>query len=319
MSKNIKYKDCFAAEYKIIAVNQSNIENTEEINKIHARLTRDDTDYNEFYNNCLVSVNGYYHLLDTDGINGVMVLDAFRTLNVSRQNQMGILSFKQFGGIKRYPITDSMITSYLDDSPEVGTVRLNLPFDIASKSVIFCLGGYLRFVDNTNILQISDSVFKINFNNMPMLDIYYESKKYIDLSSLPLEYTIFNQDQISVNQLRSAENLKAYLKLSQSFIIVIDTPTIATTKQHVKKTGIPGMYIAYTKPELPLVVGNGRHAEYIARLEDGQYGINIYDNVVENRLYDTILRQSLTTTDGTKRPDSPGEIADCYLLNITSP
>lgn len=319
MANSIKYKDCFAAGYKVTPVNQSNTEFTDNINKIHVRLTRDDVDYKEFFDNCIVSINGFYHLLDTDYINGVLVLDAVKSLNISRQNQMGILSFKQLGGIQRHLITDEMMTTYLDDDLEVGNVRINIPFDITNKSIIFCLGGYLRYVDNSKIIQTSDNVFKINFNNMSMLDCYYESKKYIDLSSLPLEHSIFNQEHISLSQLISAENLRAYLKLSQSFIMVVNTPSISLETKHVRKTGLPGMYISYTKPELPLVVGNGRHAEYIARLEDGQYGINIYDNVIDNRLYDTVLRQSLTTTDGSRRPDWPGMYDDAYLLNIISP
>ena len=43
-------------------------------------------------NNALVSINGLYHTIYTDGVNGVQVKDAVKSLNISGQNQIGWLA-----------------------------------------------------------------------------------------------------------------------------------------------------------------------------------------------------------------------------------
>jgi hypothetical protein len=311
MTATVKNRDAFKAGYTITPVSNSNDSTAPDIFKHNIRLTRSNVSYSTLHRNCLVSVNGFYHITDTDNINGVMVFDAMKSLKHSKQNQIGITSFKDIAEISLHPFKREMLTLNND-----GTVRVNLPFDTTNKTVMFSIAGYLNYQNDLNFFMVGDNLFKLDFNNMSLLDRYFECKKYIDLSSLPLEFSPNNQNQISLEQLLSDENLIALMLLSQSFIVVLDTPSIVVNKQYVKKTGLPGMYIYYKEPIYPLVVGYGRHAEYWSFIEDGHYAVNVLDNVVENRIYTTTLINDLTSADNSRRPDSPDQYSDAYFIEI---
>jgi hypothetical protein len=129
-------------------------------------------------------------------------------------------------------------------------------------------------------------------------------------------FSPYNSEMVTIDQLVSDENIKSYLSLSQSFIIVLDTPNITLNRQYVKKTGMPGKYITYKEPLYPLVLGLGRHAEYWSIKEDGQYSLSVHDNIIENKQFDTLLTSSLTNTDNDRRPNTPTMLSDAYLLQI---
>lgn len=314
MTLSAKFKDAFMAGYTVTPVSQSNSSIASMTDKIHVRLERQNVDYLSFYNNALISVNGFYHICDTDGKVGLMVLDAMKSLNISKQNQIGIFSFKDICSLKTYPISKNNLVTNND-----GTVKIIIDKDIIDKTVILSIGGYLYFQDSLSFFSVNDNIFKIDFNQINLLDRFYESKKYIDLSKLPIDFAATNDQQISVNHLLADECLKEYMTLSQSFIIILDTPNIIINKKHVKKTGFPGMYISYSLPTLPLVTHFGKHNEYWYQKEDAHYAVNVYDNVVENKIFDTLLKNSLTTVSDQRRPDTPGSLSDAYFLEITKP
>jgi hypothetical protein len=312
MTISAKFKDAFMAGYTVTPVSQSNSSVASIADKTHVRLERNSVDYLNFYNHALVSVNGFYHICDTDGIKGLMVMDAVKSLNISKQNQIGIFSFKDICSLKTYPINkNNLITS------NNGTVKIVINKDINNKTVVLCIGGYLYFQDPLTFFNVNDNIFKIDFNQISLLDRYYESKKYIDLSKLPIDFAITNNQQISVSHLLADECLKEYMTLSQSFIIVLGTPKININKRHVKKTGFPGMYISYSLPNLPLVTNFGKHNEYWYQKEDDHYAINVYDNIVENRIFDTMLKEKQITVSDQRRPDIPGSLSQAYFLEIT--
>ncbi len=308
-----KFRDAFMAGYNATPVSQSNSASASVFDKIHVRLERQNTDYLNFYNNALISVNGYFHICDTDGENGLMVIDAVKSLNISRQNQMGIFSFKDLCSLKTYPINKTNITTNND-----GTLRLVVNKDLTNKTVLLSIGGYLHFQDSNTFYHVNDNIFKLDFNQMSLLDRFYESKRYIDLSKLPIDFANTNDEQIKLQYLLADECLKEYITLSQSFIIVLDTPSIIVKKKYnIKKTGLPGMYISYSLPELPLVTNLGKHNEYWYIKEDDYYSVNVYDNVIENRIYDTILKENLDNVSNQRRPDYPGFMSPAYFLEIT--
>lgn len=311
--QEVKYADAYLARYKVTPVTTVNTLSQDLTNTPNIRLTKNNLNYNVFNQNTLVTVCGFYHKAQTDGVNGVMVTDAMRTLAISRENKIGIVSFKELCTLSIVPITDNMLLTNNN-----GIVRLNTGIDTSNKTILLSIGGYLTFVNPLTFKETGIGLYSIDFNNISILDRYYESKNYIDLSSLPVSFSPNNNNAISLNQFMSDTNLRAYMKLSQSFIIVLNIPTITITKQHVKKTGMPGMYIAYTKPEYPLVTNLGRHNEYWHTAEDGQYSITVVDNIVENRIYNTTILNSLSVVGNNRRPGYQGQLSDAYLLRISN-
>jgi hypothetical protein len=313
--RTAQFKDAFKAGYAVTPVTPSNLESSaipaEE--KTCVRLTRQApvTSYLNFVEHCLVSVNGLYHLIDTDGVKGVLVNDAMKSLKRSGQNQIGIYSFNNVCAIKQVPLKNC-----LTEMIAPGQARLSLDEDLTGKSVFLVLGGYLYAFDHASFSQVSDSTFKINFNAMPLLDRYFESNKYLDLSSLPMSSTPANEAQISVADILSDAWLLAYMALSQSFFVILDTPELFLQKQFIKRSGLPEMYISFSAPIYPLVLELGRHPEYWSTLEDGQWSVTIYDNLVANRLYHTIKKGELTSADLANESSNAGRISSAYFLEI---
>lgn len=313
--RSAKYRDAFKAGYTVTPVTPANSASdaSPAENKTAVRLTRTSpaTNYREFVDHCLVSVNGFYHLADTDGVNGVVVLNAMRSAVKSRQNQLGLLSFSSVCALQCVPITAQMLTPGTR-----GQMYVTLPNDLTGKTALLVLGGYLHVADPVAFTRTSEQAFRIDFLSLPWPDRFYESRRYLDLSSLPLEGTNANESQVLAEDLFKPEVLSAYLRLSQTFVVLLDCPEIYTQQQYIKRTGLPGMYIAYSEPQGPLVMELGRHPEYWSVLEDGQYALSVQDNFVENRIYDTTQTARLASVDASRVPVSPAKISSAYLLEI---
>jgi hypothetical protein len=316
-TRTAKFKDAFKAGYKLTPVSRANLDNTNILDtlKTCVRLTRTlpTVDYTSFFNHCLVSVNGFYHLIDTDGTNGIVVVDAMKSLKRSNQNQIGVYSFSKVCALQAVPIVPSMI-----DHTNPGIAKITLPMSLTNKTVLMVIGGYLHFQDTTTFTQIGLSSFQVNFNLLPTLDRFYESRKYLDLSSLPLQSTINNTSQVALSDFLGDANITALLGLSQSFMVVLDNPSIFVNRIYIRKTGLPNLYIAYKEPVYPLITGLGRAPEYWSTKEDGQYALSVYDNLIENRVYNTMMADHLTTVDSSTWSFYPGYTSGAYMLEVGS-
>lgn len=306
----VRFRDAFMANYTVQLVDQNN-NLVERFLSNSLRLSRVNTDYEYFYKRYLVCVNGYYHRIDTDFINGILVKDGMKSLKISNQNQVGILSFKEIGEIKTISFTNETINTYNN-----GSVRFTIDEDLTNKTVMISLGGYLRYIDVNTFYQVSDNIFKLDFNNMLFKDMFYESKRYIDLSTLPITYYPNNSDVITTESLLSDSNLRAYLLLSQSFIIIIDNSQLLINKKYVRNCNLVDMYISHIKPEYPLVTGLGRHNVYWYQKEDGQYAVNVVESYVDNMIYATTNSEDLSVIGNTRIPDNPTMKSKAYFLEI---
>src|ERR1019366_6127390 len=108
--KYAHYADAFHAGYSVtpIKLGTASTSQLPMSEKTSLQLTRPNTDYNLFYNSCLVNINGFYHLTDMD-TNGIYVIDGMKSRNISNHNQIGIYSFNDIGAIQLVPITPAMI------------------------------------------------------------------------------------------------------------------------------------------------------------------------------------------------------------------
>jgi hypothetical protein len=283
------------------------------------------TSYSHFATHAMVSVNGFYHMLETDGTTGIYVKNAGRSLQKSKQNQVGILSFASVSTLTHVPITTAMVKKRLTAEMIAGTVPegplsstcyVKLGRSLVGKSVLMVIGGYLFLPDSDIVTRVSDDEFAVDFTRVPMLNRYYESRAYLDLSSLGLSTTANNIDQISVPELYSDAVLTKYLTLSQSFFVVLDTPELYVQSYYVKKTGTPGMYISYQEPMYPLMVGGGRMPEYWPTKEEDRWSLSSHDAYARTKLYDTTDPLRLTSVSGLGLPLEPDYYADARLIEI---
>lgn len=321
MDQSAKFSDIYISGYHVLPVNDSNIEDCPVFLKKDIRLYKQNSNYQLLNEHCLFTVNGFYH---NSFLNDqIIIKDAYKSMLISKQHQIGIYSFRNVGKINKVTLTDEMLFTNNDM-----TVTINLPnIDFINKQIFIIIGGYFHILDNIIFSQVGTNSFKIDFNRFSLLDRFFELKKFIDISNLGLTFPINNPELVNINELHSDVVLKNILKLSQSFIVVLDTPSIEINKLfNIKKTGFPGQYISYKEPIYPLVSGWGRHAEYIKEKEErflsdrpfnmDQWAVHIRDNIVYNRLYSSTLKNYLDNTNGDLRPAYPGELSDAYFLEI---
>lgn len=312
--KTARYSDIWRLGFKLLAVNDANDGSNQLAteDKKHIRLTRaaPATDYWHAHKHFMVSVNGFYHLTDTDG-NGLMVLDAEHTRRLSKSAHMGILSFREIGELQFVPITNSMI---LFDNPKQAVLTLSQ--DLTNKTVMLVIGGYLHPVDASVYQRIGEKSFRLDFDKIPLLERYFESKDFIDLSSLGLHHSNVNDEIINIDEFYSDEVLSAWLKLSQTFFVIVDTPNLYTQRQYIRATRAPDTYTSYKEPLYPLVTDLGRQPEYWSVFEDQQWAINTYRTVIERKLFNTTRREDLVNVDGKRVPHYSAIIPSAYLLEI---
>lgn len=307
--------DAFKAGYTVTPVNALNVIDTSVENSSlpNIRLTRTDTtmDYSYMFNRCLVTINGFYHRTDTDGENGLMVVGAMTSRNISGSNQIGLLSFASMCAIEILPIASSMIDTTTADKPII-----NLGVDLTDKSVLLILGGYMVQVDGTALKRVGDASYKIDLTQLNLVDRYYESSNYIDLTELEISTSANNTSEISISDLTTESVTKAWLQLSQTFFVILDTPDLYLEKQYVARSGMPDIYFNYSKPESPLVLELGRHPSYWMTYEDNVWRMTLYDNVIGNTLYYSKPLPTWINTSGSNMSGMPTHLSEAYLLEI---
>ena len=225
----------------------------------------------------LISINGLFHYF-TKTENGWLIKDGNKAkIKTKDKTHIAVLDFTQVGRVSMIPITDNMIFRATESSPLSDNIYIDVGIDISNKTVGYVLGGYFHLLDNT-YKQINNRTIRIDFNNMRWESMYYMMNKYIDLKSLPL--TDFGNDRVLGFELYHDSTIRALLKLSQSFIVVIDNPNVAITEEVIGDTGIPGRYESALPPIYPLRIGEGRYNSYKAIKEYNKWSIAVEDNIV---------------------------------------
>lgn len=316
-TKTIKYADAFHAEYSVVPIHKtasisSDLPNSE---KHYLHLSRDDTDYELFYKSCMVTINGYFHLTDYD-TTGIYIVDGNKSGRLNNNNNVGLYSFRELGTLEFIPITESMISRQLTDIPLNNKTYIKLNQDISNKIPILVIGGYMHIFDENTFHLVNEKTISIDFLNYPFFDRYYESKKYIDLSPLPLQKYDRNSSQLEINELVSDIDIKALLTLPQSFIALLTADDIFSQRAAIDNTNMYGMMVSHIKPNLPLVTGYGRMADYWYTHEDGQYSINCVNDHVDMNLFNTTNSERLISITDSRNPEERIRKSKSYFLMI---
>lgn len=285
----VHYKDAFRAGYSVQPVGPTQAPDAPlpPADKTWLFLSKAGVDFNFFYANCLVSVNGYIHRL-TANSTGAWVIDGMKTARNVNQNQIGILNFQKVSPFTVVPVTPSMIYKQSSGQLYRNQMRINLGQDLSQKTVALVLGGYLHILDAKTLYRIGQTQVAIDFNNFPLIERYYESRKFLDYSSLPFNRSTINAAQLDVNDFLSDANLLAYMQLSQTFFVILDNVEIFKDEQFVQSAQMPGMLVAYEEPVYPLVNGIGKLGDYWSTYEDKQWSVTVVDNFWQRRAFKTL-------------------------------
>ena len=265
----------------------------------------DITSYEKMRKSVLAVVNGFIHATDAD-VKGFYIQEGMKSQMISGTNLLGLISFEDIGELTFIPIKPAMLYKQNDRQLYRNQCFIDSGRDLSQKTVMLVLGGYLHVLDEETMYRVSDSSFCINFNKIPLMDRYYDSKKYIDLDSLNVEVSSANEEQISVKHLYSDEAIAAYCTLSQSFFVVLDNKDIFVDRIPVEDNIGPGMYTTMEPPKWPLVGPYGRLLNYWYKSNGERYALTAHDTLIHRRLYDTVnakVQNSVSSSDVAVRPN----------------
>jgi hypothetical protein len=327
----VKFVDAYRSNYVLEAWDSKYGDRIPFDDRHDAFMTRVNppVDYEHFIKRTLVTVNGYVHAASAYGEQGVVVFDAMRSVRISGQNQVGLLYFGEIGKITTLRITDDMLinrqTQQEKDAEIVPPFKLSgyikIGADLTDKQVLLVLGGYL--IDPTmGVLRlVNDDELEIKFSNYPLLNRFFESKQFLDLTGLGLTVNQNNPDQVSVEELFSDGVLKKYLQHSQSFLVILDSKDLFTNRYPVQNIQ-PSTYRAFRQPVYPLVLGAGRMPEYWPRQDksycDQTWQLTVYDSVRNRRAYETMESRSSRSVGSAGMTRDPAVTSEAYLLEIGS-
>lgn len=311
----VKYADAVHAGYMITPIHDTAAVDYDlpDSEKRALLLTKPGVDYDLFFKNCLVTVNGFFHLMDTTAA-GAKVYEGNRSRQLSLKAQCGLYSFREVGEVRAIPITPEMIYKQAD-CPLYLKTYVDIGEDIGNKTVLLVLGGYLHVMDST-YYRVGEQQFCIDFANYPLLKRLYESRPYVDMSSLNLQTVQRNPAMIAIEDLKDDEVIKAYATLSQSFFVVVDSDDLYVELIKLGDTGLPGMYVAGSTPNLPLRTGFGRMSEYWYTYEDTQWSITCQDIGVPNFNFTSIDLYKERNVDDTRWSFIPDTFSPGFFMKI---
>lgn len=315
------YSDAMRAGYKIDTCKIGSSLNTNLIQNQKTDLVlnrpKHNTDMSLVHSHCLVSVNGYYHRTDTDGVSAY-IYDGGTSLYKSNMNTVGILSFLDIGAIVKEPISLANIINPTPTTPLKDRIYIKVNTSLLNKTPILVLGGYLVLPQENVWWMISADTWALNPSALPIMERYYESSTHIDLTTLGLDTSTTSPSLVSVAQFMSDTVLRKYLTISQSFIAVINSPNLLSYKTHLRPSAVVGLFTSYQDPTSLLITGYGHSTEYWKRNEGGWWSMSVQESMHRDyTLTYKPLDQQLTVTPtqvpGSIKPNTAG-----FLLDIGS-
>lgn len=315
-TKTVKYADGIHAGYDILPVHDLYAPTTElpAAEKTSLFLTKAGLDYDLFLRSCLVSVNGFFHLTDGN-IEGIRVMRGNVSRQLSLHASLGIYSFREVGSLEFIPITPDMLYKQSEEGHYYQQMYIDIKKDVGNRTVLLVLGGYLHVMDST-YYRVGDTQFAIDFQNFPLAKRIYESRPYLDLSSLGLETTLRNKTMLAVGDLQSDSVLAAYATLPQSFFVVVDSDDLYVELDRLEDTGVPGLYVSHVKPLYPLRTGFGKMSEYWPTLEDGEWAINVEEVTIPNYNFQTVDASLERNIDETRESYKADSISPAFFMRI---
>lgn len=315
------YVDVFQNGYKVdlLAPNIHASVDVPKVMRTDARISRDypATDMRQVYDYCMVSVNGYWHMTDTDG-EYLYVKEAGKTNFISQRNTMGLWSFKQIGKIKQVPITESMIFKQANDSRFYEKTYIKLNESTDGKTALLVLGGYLVLPDSGIFTQVGNNTYSLDLSRLPLAERYFDSFQDIDYTSLGLDDSTTNESKINLAQFYSDPVMKKYLTMSQSFIVLVDAPELFLNRYQLQQSPIPCNWNSTIEPKHPLFVANGKVAEYVKTFEDGVWSLRTADGWRQHRVLSELGASALTNVDHGRSPMKPVTNTNAMLVELGS-
>lgn len=238
----------------------------------------------------LVTINGYMHP-HVPYYDGIAIVGGGSQHKKIGELNVGLLSFSTVGDLQMVPITEDKISRYQPGVPYSDKVVIDVGRDLRNKSVIVVLGGF-PLISSPLVSIVGDEagILSINTRMFDMVRHVNNSVGEINLEACGIVSPdpIKGMPPLSANYIRSDIMMLKYLTLPQSFIVIVDTPTLVVEKTAVPPTGLPGRYVYMSEPNLPIMDSDGRIIEYWIAPQNGPYCIMTPKRTYKQYLYETV-------------------------------
>lgn len=186
----------------------------------------------------LTTINGLLHL-NIPYQSGLQVIDAGRTLEVSQDNHIGIISFETIADVHQIRFDRKRMAT---PDPIYGLksgVILDLDRDLTNVSLMVSIAGQLFGLDDTIEIINHRGLVRVNLYKLNLVELIQTSKAIIDLSSMQLDDTMHALGAICIADIiEQDEIIYKLLELTQSFIIIIDHPNVTLQTKRLDATGL---------------------------------------------------------------------------------
>lgn len=318
------YSDAFQADFTVEPVDSRLGEGVvvPEEDRPDLLLTKtvgiDTLDYFGFQKKVLPIVNGFYHR-PTANSRGYYIHEGNKTARRSSQNHVGLVSFGTFGDMTYLEIPESIIHVELKrESTEVDQLHLNFGNDaFKGKTPILIMGGYMILIDGETLSTTINGVLTFNPRKYPIIERYFESKKYLDYSEFPIIKNPDNEDWLHVASLKTEAFYRKLLAMPQSFVVLVDTEHLIAEKEYPERQTVPNTYMSYKMPKWPLVVCEGKHEVYWNQYESNSWTLTCGDTYKRHYMYQTTPLGLLVAVDDSLVLADAGRYSFGYFLKLT--
>lgn len=289
ITKSAYYADAWQARYDIqrCVANNPNIITGNNLTDV--RLSKEGVDYSLLKTRVLTSVNGLFHL--NYGIDDYLLIkDAGKSLlcNKTDENKIGLLSFAHVCAIEQIPITVNMLTPIALNIPYKQAVVIKTGRDLTNKSIMISIGGYLHCADKIiDVISAAEGAIRLNMEYLSFARRVFEMRHYMDISDLQLTQSIHKPNALVIDDLNTNTFIQRLLTLSQSFLIIVDTPVLTRELIAVKNPEIPRFYEYGKEPLYPLITPTGRINDYWLSKQGEHYVLSVTDNFYRRYSYES--------------------------------
>lgn len=233
---------------------------------------------------CLVTVNGYIH--PTKYLNErLYVPDGGKSLLISKENQVGILSFNNLSKpLNKLDVSSAMITA----DPNLPLFdKMTITFEREIGNCFLVLAGYMIFENEEIFYRVSPSSFVLRLDRINYIEKIYELRRQRKIfEELGMEEPVVNPGLMDATVIKSDITILMLMDLFNTFLVEIPCKSLTTTPIYLEHSNVPGNFRTELNPEYPIVVGYGKLTEYIKKkTNDAKYTVYTSDCHYDNYLF----------------------------------
>lgn len=277
-SRSATFADVLQGGWNFITSRPSTPPDAESIGSLRTDLflSKDGISPEEAGKSLLCLVNGMAHWTYT-AYNGLVALDAAKTMKKTDSNLVNFLNLGHLGEISYINLDeDSIKEGTASMLTETYDVYLELAQDLTNKSVIISIGGLLYFEGNViKVINREKGHIKLNWHRIDHGTLFYEIATCIKPDDLGTIMDNISAGILTKSSIYDPDNLKAILNMSQSFVIVVDTPNVVYEYKSVNDGALKNVLYSSIFPNKPIKGFSPRLLPYRIKEESGLYAIHV--------------------------------------------